>query len=160
VKLSSALAMAAFSALIGCGKPQPTPIAPDPQSAQRSDAAAATPTVVRSDCVLHAGQVYVERSRSRGPGAQQGPEVQTSRCSFNAECIAEQGQVTDGDGDVYLACAEDDCSCRIVPLTPAREAVEFQFRAECVTDIQAKQLLVERCMKGMHVVPERPSPDG
>ena len=109
-----------------------------------------------SPCVLHAGSASVKTRNERELDGTLNAIIEDARCYFNAECIARHGERTAGDGFVYLACVNGDCSCRIEQDTPPSPPIAFQFRATCTTDARAKQLLLDHCLKGMNVVPERP----
>ncbi len=161
--LIAVIASSVGGLLDGCGNSQPVPVAPAPaepepkQPPPENTAAAGAPPSsparpVFSNCVLHAGEAHSKQHQSFGPGRQPGATAKEASCSFNAECIARHGEETEGDGFVYLACTEGDCSCRLEPVTPPASAVTFEFRASCVTSDDAERLLVEHCLKGMHVV--------
>jgi hypothetical protein len=154
----------ALGAAFGCRNSQPASVAPASTQEQHEPAPTVPAGVAGSgstlpklsNCVLHAGSVNVKARQEKGPDGTLGTAVQDARCTSNAECIAQQGQRTAGDGFVYLTCTNGDCSCRIEPDTPPAAPVEFHFQASCTTSAQAKQLLLDHCLAGMGVIPARP----
>ena len=78
-------------------------------------------------------------------------------CSYNAECVAEQGVESPGDGFVELECRTgDECSCRIEASAPASPAVTFSFQASCKTLEESKRLMLDHCMRGMGLADAEP----
>jgi hypothetical protein len=128
---------------VGCGSPAPTPVSPP--------ATTKTPAPpVLSNCVLHAGQSDTTQRREKKPGGELGPSrMLEASCSFNAECVARQGEDNPGDGFAYVSCSDGQCSCRLEPLSGA--VVEWQFQSACTSPEQARQLLQDQCLKGMDV---------
>jgi hypothetical protein len=74
-------------------------------------------------------------------------------CSFNAECIWEQGKASKGDGNVEVECAERRYTCTRTLLSRSAPATVFTFDLDtpCSTTDETQRLLQERCMKGMKV---------
>jgi hypothetical protein len=142
---------------IGCGAP-PVRVAPasvsedehGPQSERGPMPAASAP--VLSNCVLHAGQSQTSQQKEKGPGGELGPNrLLEASCSFNAECVARQGENNAGDGFAYLSCTDGQCSCRLEPQFPVATVVEWKFDSACTSADQAQQLLRDHCLKGADI---------
>lgn len=130
--------------VIACGSPPPAQSAPPP------------PTPVLSNCVLHAGEAATASRTDVTPEGQDTVNIE-SVCSYNAECVAEQGVETPGDGFVELECrADGECSCRVEPSAPASSAVTFSFRASCQTLEESERLMLDHCLKGMGLADAEP----
>lgn len=72
-------------------------------------------------------------------------------CAINADCIAEQGKTTPGDGTVIMECEGGNCSCRLEALAPPSTVVQFGFVASCSTPEVMQQLIKDHCLIGMDV---------
>ena len=108
---------------------------------------------ITAPCVLHAGDSHRHRREVLGPKGKPGAVTSKADCSFNAECIWEQGKASKGDGNVEVACAERRCTCTRTLLSRSAAATVFTFDLDtpCSTTDEAQRLLQERCMKGMKV---------
>jgi hypothetical protein len=108
---------------------------------------------ITAPCVLHAGDSHRHRREVLGPKGKPGAVTSNADCSFNAECVWEQGKASQGDGNVSVECAERRCTCTRTLLTRSAPATVFTFEldAPCSTTDEAQRLLQERCMKGMKV---------
>lgn len=130
-----------------CGGP------PTAEHAHRSAGGSLSTALVFSNCVLHAGKF--ETVKEPFEGAPGGTFV-VNACSYDAECIARKGADTPGDGFVDLSCNGDRCKCRLEPLTPPGPIQVVDFGASCASLGDARRLLLERCMKGMHLASAEP----
>jgi len=108
---------------------------------------------ITAPCVLHAGDSHRHRREVLGPKGKPGAVTSKADCSFNAECIWEQGKASKGDGNVEVECAERRCTCTRTLLSRSAPATVFTFDLDtpCSTTDEAQRLLQERCMKGMKV---------
>jgi hypothetical protein len=162
--------MGAGGSSAGCGSP-PAPEIPVEAQAEAQPEPAVEPALdgappsaptpaaspvrpVFANCVLHAGTVDAKTRRQRLPGGAPGPITQEGACSYNAECVARQGESSPGDGLVDMRCSGGECTCRLEPLAPPSPPFELQFAAICTSAQQARQLLLERCLEGMGVAAE------
>ena len=120
-------------------------------SAQHADDRAGTE--ITAPCVLHAGDSHRHRREVLGPKGKPGSVTLKADCSFNAECVWEQGKASQGDGNVDVECVERRCICTRTLLSRSAPATVFTFELEapCSTTEEAQRLLQERCMKGMKV---------
>lgn len=81
-------------------------------------------------------------------------------CWVDAECRADEGADSRGDGVVSMACEKDgQCTCRLKHDALPQTIVQARFSAVCATDDDARALLLEHCMKGMHMAPPRTPSD-
>lgn len=152
---SRLLLLAGFLNGAACGTP-PAPATSHPSDAKQppivSSSEPPSGTPVLSNCVMHAGQSDTSQRREKKAGGELGASrVLAASCSFDAECVARRGESNPGDGFVYLSCTEGHCSCRLEPLLPAGGVVEWQFESACTTAEEARQLLRDRCLKGIDV---------
>jgi len=108
---------------------------------------------ITSPCVLHAGDSQAERRERITPSGQVQMVVATGTCSFNAECVREQGRESEGDGDVELDCHDRSCSCSLRRWSPPEKTMSFSFQIGeiCATADMAEQLLRDHCMPGLTV---------
>jgi len=106
---------------------------------------------ITSPCVLHAGDSHTHRRERLMPWGAGGIVVATAECSFNAECVRQEGTPYSGDGFVGVECREQTCSCSFKSLTHSERAFGFSFQlAEpCSTTEMAEHLLKDRCMVGL-----------
>jgi hypothetical protein len=120
-------------------------------SAHRTDGRSGTE--ITAPCVLHAGDSHRHRREVLGPKGKPGMVTSKAECSFNAECVWEQGKASQGDGNVGVDCVERRCTCTRTLLSRSAPATVFTFDLEtaCSTTDEAQRLLQERCMKGMKV---------
>jgi hypothetical protein len=110
---------------------------------------------VSSPCVLHAGNSHRKTRTVRRPGGQVTAEPERGSCSANAECIANKGHDTAGDGFVRLDCTDRSCRCSIEPSGPSggkSSTTTFEASSPCTTSARAMQLIVEQCMPGLIVI--------
>jgi hypothetical protein len=108
---------------------------------------------ITAPCILHAGDSHSHRREVLGPGGKVGQTTSKADCSFNAECVREQGKSSPGDGDVSVDCVDRRCTCTRRPLSRSVPPTVFTFELEtpCSSTDVAQQVLQERCMKGMRV---------
>jgi hypothetical protein len=146
--------LAGFLTTTACGTPPAPAASPTSDTEPSPTVTAERPpgTPVLTNCVMHAGQGDTSQRREKKVGGELGAsQVLAARCSFDAECVARRGESNPGDGFAYLSCTEGHCSCRLEPLFPAGSVVEWQFESACATAEQARQLLRDRCLKGIDV---------
>jgi len=108
---------------------------------------------ITSPCVLHAGDSQAERRERITPSRHPEMVVTTGTCSFNAECIREQGRDFEGDGDVELDCHDRSCSCSLRRWSPSNKTMSFSFQIDeiCSTADMAERLIRDHCMVGLKV---------
>ena len=108
---------------------------------------------ITAPCVLHAGDSHKHRREVLGPKGKSGVVTSKADCSFNAECVWEQGKASQGDGNVSVECVERRCTCTRTLLSRSAPGTVFTFELEtpCATTDEAQRLLQERCMKGMKI---------
>jgi hypothetical protein len=139
--------------ILSCGFPWSVACGPTPKAQSSSQ----PPAPVLSNCVLHAGDAATTDQTAVTPGEGQDTTHGDSACSYDAECVAERGVETPGDGFVALRCGTGgDCSCRIEPSAPASAAVTFSFRSSCTTLDEGRRLMLDHCMKGMGLAHAEP----
>lgn len=110
---------------------------------------------ILSPCVLHAGDSHSHRRERLGPSGAGGLMATSAECSFNAECVKQQGRRSPGDGSVELDCRDRDCSCSFTSGSSPRNSFKSTFRlaTPCDTADMAEHLLRTRCLAGMTVEP-------
>jgi hypothetical protein len=108
---------------------------------------------ITAPCVLHAGDSHRHRREVLGTRGKPGAVTSKADCSFNAECVWEQGKASQGDGNAEVDCVERRCTCTRTLLSGSAPATVFTFdlKTPCSTADEAQRLLQERCMKGMKV---------
>ena len=108
---------------------------------------------ITSPCVLHAGDSQATRHEQIASSGRVDSVVTTGTCSFNAECIRQQGRNFAGDGDVELDCRGRSCSCSLRRWFPSDASLSFSFAIEevCSTTDLAERLLRDHCMAGLRV---------
>jgi hypothetical protein len=138
--------LAALVGAVSCrparGRPEslPTTSASDPP----------TPAQLLSNCVIDTGQSKTTKFRERKPGGELGvSQLIDASCLYYAECGLRHGEDNPGDGSAELSCSEGQCLCRLEPVFSA--AVEWRFQAACTSPEEAKQLLRDVCLKGVHI---------
>jgi hypothetical protein len=106
---------------------------------------------ITSPCVLHAGDSHTHRRERLTPSGAGGIVAATAECSFDAECVRQEGTPSAGDGFVTVDCREQTCSCSFRSWTPSEKsfAFSFQLASPCSTMEMAEQLLKDRCMAGL-----------
>jgi hypothetical protein len=122
------------------------------EPAPKGQAQQPTALPVFLNCMLGNSNVEMTRHRHIPAGGPSDPVTQDGSCTMSVSCIERQGKDTPGDGRVALICAKGQCSCQLEPLTPPGPVVEFRFSAACMTSEQAQQLMLENCLKGMHLL--------
>jgi hypothetical protein len=154
-----------WGAIVSCGISRSTPNGPshDESDREQTPGAVAQSQSSRSsersgspvffNCLLGNATIKGTRHRETEPGKPPGPVTEDGSCVIGASCIGQQGKNTPGDGSVGLRCANGQCSCLLEPLTPPGPSVEFHFPATCMTYERAKQLMLEHCLKDMHLAP-------
>lgn len=80
-------------------------------------------------------------------------------CVIGANCIAQQGVTTSGDGAVLMKCERGQCSCHLEALAAPHTVVEFQFAANCSSPEVMRQLIRDHCLAGMDVKDRAHLPD-
>jgi hypothetical protein len=90
------------------------------------------------------------RHSSKDAAGKPGPITEDGSCVIGASCIERQGQRTVGDGQVSLTCSGGQCTCLFERLAPT-ESWHFQFRATCITVERAHALMLDHCLKDMHL---------
>jgi hypothetical protein len=147
--------------LIACSGSRPLPSEPPPRAPPREASAENTPEarLVFSNCYLgnfrFASAGYDE---SVGDGPRSSGASEPS-CAINADCIAQQGVVTPGDGAVAMECERGNCSCHLEALAPPHTVAEFQFSATCSSPEVMQRLIREHCLAGMDVKSSSQVPD-
>ena len=126
-------------------------VAPAAHEISAEDRARTAQFGIRSPCVLHAGDSEATHSQKVTPNG--GMVVTAGSCSFNAECIRQQGKDFAGDGDVELECRDRSCSCSYRRWSPGEKSFSFSFRVEeiCSTADMAERLLRNDCLVGLKV---------
>ena len=106
---------------------------------------------IKSPCVLHAVDSRAERKETRAATGQVESLVTTGNCSFNAECVRQQGKDSVGDGDVEVECRDRACSCSLRSWVPSEKSLSFSFQVDgvCSTADMAERLLKAVCMAGL-----------
>lgn len=129
---------------------RPAPVSPAPPPSADGGAAAARPPgpVDLARCVLQVSDSQKTVHRIKRPGGTLSPATVTGTCSAQAECSAEKGKVSAGDGAVSLACEGRACRCTIEPLAPpaAPSVVRFAIAEPCTGDQQARALFQQHCL--------------
>jgi hypothetical protein len=122
-------------------------------SVSGSDRAAVRRFGITSPCVLHAGDSQAARHERTTSSGRVDRVVTTGTCSFNAECIRQQGKDFAGDGDVEVDCRDRSCSCRLRRWFPADASLSFSFAIDdvCSSTDMAERLLRDHCMAGLKV---------
>jgi hypothetical protein len=72
-------------------------------------------------------------------------------CAIGANCIAQQGVASAGDGTVFMECKHGQCSCHLQALTAPHTVADFQFTAKCSSPELMRQLIRDHCLAGMDV---------
>lgn len=143
--------------------PKPsTPPTGGPTIPSEKDRKAVAEFGITSPCVLHAGDSQAERQERTTASGRTELVVSTGSCSFNAECIREQGKDFSGDGDVELDCRDRSCSCSYRRWAPAERALSFSFHVTdiCSTADMAERLIRDVCMAGLKSVETSERTDG
>jgi len=108
---------------------------------------------ITSPCVLHAGDSDAKRIQKVMSTGGLEMVVTAGSCSFNAECLQQQGKDVAGDGNVELDCRDRSCSCSYRRWSPAEKLFSFAFSIEeiCSTADMAERLLRDACLVGLKV---------
>jgi hypothetical protein len=124
-------------------------VASSPDTAAAPNAFRAHP--IFNNCVLHAGDVKVQRRRALFADGGVGPEVTTASCDFNAECSRVKGKFDPGDGSVSMECVGGNCTCSYLSNAKGSRpsAIPFQTEKPCDSTARAEQLFTETCLSGM-----------
>lgn len=148
----------AGGSLLRCGSAQVSSSAPTAADAKRPDSIhGEAPWAVFSNCLL--GNANIKVARHWPSGAPASAASEDGSCTMGASCIERQGQDTPGDGRVSLTCASGQCVCRFEQLTSPGKSWEFGFSATCVSYEKAKQLMLDHCLKDMHLAPNQSTTD-
>ena len=146
----------------------PSPLRPEPTGSSLSESGVPTPAGrnvapkdraaiaqfgITSTCVLHAGESDAKRIQKVMPTGGLEMVVTAGSCSFNAECLQQQGKDVAGDGSVELDCRDRSCSCSYRRWSPAEKSFSFAFSIEeiCSTADMAERLLRDACLVGLKV---------
>jgi hypothetical protein len=140
--------------VLACGgspvaPPEPPVRVPDEPSSESSSEA----RPVFANCRLGSFRFASAGHDESVSGAARSAGSNEPNCAINADCIAQQGVTTHGDGAVAMECARGDCACRLESRTPPNTVVEFRFAATCSTPEVMERLIREHCLAGMDVKP-------
>jgi hypothetical protein len=148
-------ALLAFASclVIDCGG---SPVAPSEPPARASVGEPSSPSTpetrpVFSNCRLGSFRFASAGHDENTTGGSRRSGTSEPSCAINADCIAQQGKTTPGDGTVVMECERGECSCRLEALVPPNAVVEFHFAATCSSPDVMQQLMREHCLIGMDV---------
>lgn len=143
------LAVVLASWSLNCGGTHAGPDTPNASDTSRSSGE----HPVFSNCLLGNANIKATRHWETSSKAPPSAVTQGGSCTIGASCIERQGRDTPGDGQVSLTCSSGQCACRFQPLTPPAPAWQFEFPATCTAYDQARQLMLDNCLKEMHLAP-------
>ena len=106
-------------------------------------------TIATADAGTTGETSYRRRLIHRVGCSQPGPSIRTTYCYMNAECIAQHGVETLGDGFAEIRCTGRSCKCRIEYLGHAPVTRELAFEADCEPSEQVDELLRKRCINAV-----------
>jgi len=142
-----------------CGDAQPESTHPeyrsmDAQTTPEHDAAPPDASIshpIFNNCVLHAGNVKVQRRQALFADGGVGPEIVNSSCDINAECSRIKGTPSAGDGSVSMDCIGELCTCTYLSSSKGSHPVSQKFKPDkpCDSAAQAELLLTKNCLSGM-----------
>jgi hypothetical protein len=144
-----ALRAISISVVMACASA--TSVPPELPPRASSEKAAARP--VFANCRLGTFRFASEGHNEHGSDDRRPSEPSEPSCAINADCIAEQGRTTPGDGAVVMECASGNCSCRLEALAAPKTVFEFDFVASCSTPEVMQQLIRDHCLADMDVEP-------
>jgi hypothetical protein len=146
---SIALRAITLSVVMACAGATSTPPELPPRAS--SEKVAARP--VFANCRLGSFRFASEGHDEHGSGDPRPAAPSEPSCAINADCIAQQGRTTPGDGAVVMECASGNCSCRLESLAAPKTVLEFDFVASCSSPEVMQQLIRDHCLAGMDVEP-------
>jgi hypothetical protein len=139
---------------VACGGSRQVPSEPRPPKVlpgERSSESTSEARPVFSNCFLGNSRFTSSGYEESLGDTRHSSDSSEPSCAIGANCIAQQGVATPGDGGVLMTCERGQCSCHLEALTPPHTVVDFRFAAKCSSPEAMRQLILDHCLAGMDV---------